>query len=139
MFDVLDEKQVQYEIVKEIKQNTEATAYYEFTTGKIYFREDMVDSPIQLRYFASHELIHKIRYEAGVWTGNSALEEVVAIMMAEEISDFVGFGSFSIDEKFYIEKTLAGEGLDQKSVPSDLKKYFEETRKLFREWKTKWE
>ena len=113
--DVLDELEVPYSIVKEIPQGADMKGFYEYSTGKIYIDSDV--NTEEMRYIAAHELIHKLRYEQGLWTGDESFEEAVAVYGAIHISRKIGFGRFSIDKKDTLKLALKAGGLDPAYKP----------------------
>lgn len=129
--DVLCDHKVPYEVVAELPDDSGFGAYYRFSDGKIFFDDDIIGSSGYLyRYYAAHEMIHKIRYENGLWTGDRVFEEYVAVYGAEEFSSAIGFGMVSISEQDHIKQTLKKNGLVANEI--DIKRVREEIKKTLR-------
>ena len=113
--DVLDKHELEYQIVDVIEQSPGAMAFYEFSTGIMYFSKRAVgNSGERFRYYAAHELIHKIRFERGMWTGNQRIEEAIAVYGACRVSKLIGFGGTSIKEWPSLRSSLRANGLEEK-------------------------
>ena len=119
--DRMDELGINYEMVDTIAQAPRAMAYYEFDTGTIYFSKRAVgNAGGMLRYFAAHEIIHSVRYEAGLW-GDLRIEEAISCYGAARASKLLGFGGISIKTWPSFRNSLKANGLEV-LYPSDEEK-----------------
>lgn len=105
--DVLDARNIRYEIVKNIDDKNAVKGFYRFSDGVILFDDSAVSSTFLFSYIAAHEMIHKIRYEKGLWTGNRDLEEAIAIVGADRAARALGLPHIKTD----IKRSLGAYGL----------------------------
>ena len=105
--DVMDKMKLNYEIVEKYETIPGALAVFVPEENKTYFTKRAVgNSGGMLRIYAAHELIHQLRYNNGLWTGNKRIEEAVAIYGTKEMSREIGFGMVFFRENDMFKTTL---------------------------------
>jgi hypothetical protein len=103
---ILDDLGVAYEIVEEIPGG--ADAYYSYETGKI-----TVERGKGSTYLLLHELIHKLRHDAGM-VMESRIEEHVAVEAAYELGRVAGIqlGVGRYNKRLILNNTLKANNLE---------------------------
>lgn len=112
--DKLDRWDIDYKIVKEVPHRPGAAGLYEFETGLIYFDEDEIGhNGVLIGTIAAHELIHKLRREAGLWTTHR-LEEAIAVFGTREMTKVLGFYKARKATAIEFLDVLEGNGLERR-------------------------
>ena len=126
VMDVLQDLKVPYEIVSQIDDNDTEVGFYRFRDGMILIDDSVASSTFKLAYVVSHEMIHKVRYENGLWTGDALFEEQVAILGADRMGRLLGLPHTKTDLKKCLESNgIRMEDVDKVRVEKELEKTFE--------------
>ena len=119
VYDVLKENKIKYEIREEMPIKG-AYGMYMFKSGTILISAEIESSGLQLKYVVAHELVHKYRYENGLWTGDIIFEELIAVYGTEKMSKHIGFGRISLNEKKTMENLCRLNGFKMPVITDEL-------------------
>ena len=131
-FDDMNELGIQANVVHEIPANPKAAGYYdgkdiwldidEISGGRIY--ADLV---------ISHELVHKIRHEYKMDTGDRLIEETVAVLCEKEAVKILFDQSHRVNQRKRLRDTFRVNGLEGEADMKIVEKEVEKTLTLLKE------
>lgn len=121
---VLDDLGVKYVMVEGLEGHKKADAEYNFEEDTIYFKK-------YSKYVMWHELVHKLRSDAGIF-GDKYLEEVIAVKAAYHLGKIsrIGSGMAKWEIPGVLSRTVRANGFKPRRLSDEEREYVKEQIKV---------